>query len=118
MINKIILLEALKHYSKYSKNTKWILKILIELSVENSTIITVAELYILTGISKKGIYDILKRLDRDDYIKSNASLNIHNKNRNIYGFIINFSNMKGIIEHYSKLLLQPNFNKNITLPSK
>ena|ERR1700731_2697212 len=107
MEEKKLFMIAIDHYSKYNKTTKSLLKILITLSVRNETIITVKKLHEIIGCSKTWIYNSIKHLEQDQYIKRNT-------NHNINGFIINFAKLKNIVEHYNLISSYSSSNKNDT----
>ncbi len=96
MKDKELLLEAIDHYALLSPTYRRVLKILVQITIDNIAIISIKELTRLVGASRISVYHALDLLEKEKFIEK---LNI--KGSKIGNFAIKPKKLQEIINHYS-----------------
>lgn len=95
MKDKELLIEAIENYDLFTLHEKTILKLLIELSIDNKVVCSIIKLKEISQISRPTIYRALQMFE--DY----SLIDIEkNPNRKISTFILKDHKLKEIISHH------------------
>ena len=95
--DKELLLEAIDNYDVYTPSVATVLKILIELSVDDVVIISVLKLSKLTKISRPVVYKALETFEETGIIER-----IKKPQHKTSCFYLKANKLKHIIEHYKR----------------
>ena len=96
MENKELLLEAIDHYVLLSPTYRKVLKILVQIAIDDTAIIGIKELTKLAGTSRISTYNALSLLEKEKFIEK---LSI--KGSKIGSFIIKPKKLQEVINHHS-----------------
>lgn len=92
-----LLINAIEDYELYNKSQKKLLIALIELSVNDITVISITSLSKLIGFSRAAIYNALKRLEKDKLVEL-----INEDGEKVSNFKINRIKFNYILETFEK----------------
>jgi predicted transcriptional regulator of viral defense system len=93
---KELLLEAINHYALLSLSYKKVLKILVQIAIDDTAIINIKDLTNLSGVSRISTYHALQALEREKFIEK-----VSVKGSKLGSFIIKPKKIQEIINHYS-----------------
>jgi|TARA_B110000211_G_scaffold71204_1_gene82529 DNA-binding MarR family transcriptional regulator len=93
--NKTLLFEAIDNYALFPKTGRLLLKVLINLAVDNTVITNITELSKLSKISRPSVYANLKRLEANGVIECQK-----NEGSRISSFLLKPKKFNDILIHH------------------
>lgn len=97
--DKELLMEAIDNYDAYSPSFRTILRILVDLSIDNVANITVIKLSKISSLSREIIYQALRMMEKDNFIE----LSKPNKGK-INAILLKDNKLNQITQYYNKIL--------------
>jgi predicted transcriptional regulator len=107
MDKKEKLIEAIDNYAGYSSGCRTILKLLVELSIDNIAYISVMQLSEISSLSKEKIYQALDLFQKDNFIEKNKG-----KINTTKGITLKSDRFDQLVQfHKKKIELQEKYKK-------
>ena len=97
--DKELLMQAIDSYDAYSPSYRIILKLLVDLSIDNIANITVLKLSKISSLSREIIYQALRTMEKDNFIE----LSKPNRGK-INAIILKDTKLNQVIQYYNKIL--------------
>jgi predicted transcriptional regulator of viral defense system len=96
MENKELLLEAIDNYALLSNSYRKVLKVLVQIAIDDSVIISLKKLIELAGVSRISGYHALSFLEKEKFIEK-----LSVKGSKLGKFLIKPKKLQEVIDHHS-----------------
>jgi hypothetical protein len=107
MDNKEQLIEAIDNYAGYSSGCRKILKLLVELSINDVAYVSVVQLSDISSLSKEKIYQALDLFQKDGFVERNKG-----KINTTRGITLKSDKLDQLLQfHNKKIELQKKYKK-------